>query len=271
MSSCVKGNQREPKGTEKENKALVSSNNELAKQIENKFKTFDSKIELLRKTLETKENGASLMEIKINNLETSFGEKLAKLEKQVSLKDNKFQCDKCKFSTNSEGGLKSHVSKKHKKVKDNVAITFPQQCDLCDEMLNSSKEMKIHQRTHSYKHAQFKCDLCEFIGGEEIEMEVHVARTHGENYECGLCDFVTQDLETLDTHLKTCETYICEICNEKISQLPEVKAHFEKKHNASKNQGYPDGVRHVKQSRENIEVYDNKFHSYKSLFSEITN
>ena len=76
--------------TEKENKALVSSNNELAKQIENKFKTFDSKIELLRKTIETKENEASLMEIKINNLETSFGEKLAKLEKQVSLKDNKF-------------------------------------------------------------------------------------------------------------------------------------------------------------------------------------
>ena len=131
--------------------------------------------------------------------------------------------------------------------------------------------MKIHLRIHSYKHAQFKCDLCDFIGGEEIEMEVHVARTHGENYECGLCDFVTQDLETLDTHLKTCEMYICEICNEKISQLPEVKANFETKHNASKNQGYPDGVRHVKQSRENIEVYDNKFHSYKSLFSEITN
>ena len=73
--------------TEKENKALVSSNNELAKQIENKFKTFDRKIELLRKTIETKENEASLMEIKINNLETSFGEKLAKLEKQLTLKE----------------------------------------------------------------------------------------------------------------------------------------------------------------------------------------
>ena len=50
---------------------------------------------------------------------------------------------------------------------------------------------------------------------------------------------------------------VCEICDEKIPQLTNVKAHFEAKHNASKHTGYPNGVRHVTPSRENSEVYDN--------------
>ena len=40
--------------TEKENKALLSSQKDLTKQIENTFKVFNNKIELLRKTLEAK-------------------------------------------------------------------------------------------------------------------------------------------------------------------------------------------------------------------------
>ena len=113
--------------------------------------------------------------------------------------------------------------------------------------------------------------FCDFIGGEEIEMEIHTARKHGENYECALCDYESKNLETLDIHLKTCESYICEICYEKIQQLPNVKAHFEAKHDAKKHTGYPSGVRHVKPSRDNSEVYDNKFHSYQSLFSDKSN
>ena len=172
------------------------------------------------------------------------------------------------FSTNSEAGLKSHTSKKHKKVKDNAEIVFPKQCTLCDEILKNNKEKKIHMRTHSYKLAQFKCDHCDFVGGDEIDMEVHVARTHEENFECGLCDYEGKDLEALDIHLKTCETYQCGICSEKLSQLPDIKMHFEEKHETCKNSYYPNGVRHIKPSRENKDVYDNKFHSYSSLFLE---
>ena len=257
--------------TDKENKALISSNKDLTKKIENKFEMFENNIELLRNTLEAKENEISSLKVKINNIETAFEQKLTKLEKQFILKDNKFKCEKCKFETNSEAGLKSHISKKHKKEKDNDNITFPKQCDLCDKIVNTSKDMKNHLRTHSYKHVQFKCDQFDFIGGEEIEMEIHTARTHGETYECGLCDYESPDLETLDIHLKTCETYICEVCDEKISQLPNVKTLFEAKHDAKKHTGYPNGVRHVKPSRDNREVYDNKFHSYQSLFSDKQN
>ena len=99
-------------------------------------------------------------------------------------------------------------------------------------------------------------------------MEVHVVRTHEENFECGLCDYEGKDLEALDIHLKTCETYQCGICSEKLSQLPDIKMHFEEKHETYKNSYYPNGVRHIKPSRENKDVYNNKFHSYSDLFSQ---
>jgi hypothetical protein len=128
--------------------------------------------------------------------------------------------------------------------------------------------MKFYIITHSYKLAQFKFDHCDFVGGDEIDMEVYVPRTQEENSECGLCNYEGHNLEALDTHLRTCETYLCGICNEEISQLPDIKMHVEEKHNTCRNSYYPNGVRHIKPSRENKEVYDTKFHSYSSLFSE---
>ena len=160
------------------------------------------------------------------------------------------------------------MSKKHKKEKDSDDIIFPKQWDLSDIILNNSKEMKNHLRTRSIKHAQLKCELCDFFGGEEIEMGIPTARKHGENYECYLCDYESKDLETLDLHLKTCESYTCEICDEKIPQLPNVKSLFEAKHDAKNHTGYPNAVRHVKPSRENSEVYDNKF---QSIFADKSN
>ena len=44
-------------------------------------------------------------------------------------------------------------------------------------------------RTDSFNCATFKCALCDFTGGEQIEMEIHDARMHSEKYECALCDF----------------------------------------------------------------------------------
>ena len=67
-------------------------------------------------------------------------------------------------------------------------------------------------RTHSYKLAQFKCDHCDLVGEDEIDMEVHVARTHEEKFECGLCDYAGKNFEALDIHL---QTYECEICKKK--------------------------------------------------------
>ena len=127
--------------------------------------------------------------------------------------------------------------------------------------------MKKHLRTHSYNYATFKCALCDFIGGEDIKMEIHNAKMHSDKIECGLFDFVGKDLESLDIHLSTCECYYCGLCSEKCKQLSIVKEHFKNKHQESKQSSFY-GVRHIKQSRNNREVYDQTFHSIKSLLPE---
>ena len=85
---------------------------------------------------------------------------------------------------------------------DNI---YPKECALCDIVLNSNKEMKKHMRTHSFNYVTFKCTHCDFIGGEQIEMEIHNARLHSERNE-------GQNLETIDIHLSTCECYACGLC-----------------------------------------------------------
>ena len=76
------------------------------------------------------------------------------------------------------------------------------------------------------------------------------------------------DLETLNTHLRTFKIYKCAICGEKILQLTNIKTHFKENDDTHKIDGPFDVVRHIKQSRENIDVYDQQYHSYLSLFPE---
>ena len=139
--------------------------------------------------------------------EDSFDKKLTKLEKQLS--DKKFKCDQCNYEAKTENALKNHTSKKHQQITDVDDNIYPKECALCDIVLNSNKDMKKHMRTHSFNYVTFKCALCDFIGGEQIEMEIHNARLHSEKNECALCDFEGTNLETIDIHLSTCECYAC--------------------------------------------------------------
>ena len=68
----------------------------------------------------------------------------------------------------------------------------------------------------------------------------------GESFDCGLCDYTAKDMETLDTHLRTCEIYECVICDKKILQLANIKTHFKENHDTCKMDGPSVGVRHIK-------------------------
>ena len=247
---------------EKENKSLKATNQELLKKMEDKFQSFDNKIELLRKSIELKEDKISSLETKVNDQEVLFNEKLEKLSRE-----KKFKCDKCDYETNKESTLHNHKSKKHQKNTEMDDSIFPKQCDLCEIVLNNNKEMKNHRRTHSFNYVTFKCALCDFIGGEQIDMEIHDARVHSDKHECALCDFEGKDLETIDIHLTTCECYSCGLCENKFKQLSQVKEHFKNTHKESKQHSFY-GVKHIKQSRKSSDIYDQKFHSISTLFPD---
>ena len=48
---------------------------------------------------------------------------------------------------------------------------------------------------HSYKKATLKCSDCDFFGGNEKTMEVHIGKSHSDILECGICEHKAEDLE----------------------------------------------------------------------------
>ena len=78
--------------------------------------------------------------------------------------------------------------------------------------------------------------------------------------ECGMCDSVFNDFETLNTLLSTCEIYKCNECNFITTKLPEIKAHLDDHHNG----GTLIQINHSKQSKANREEYDFYFYTKRS-------
>ena len=57
-------------------------------------------------------------------------------------------------------------------------------------------------------------------------MEVHIGKCHSENDDCGICSFEAGSLQSLETHLRTCEVYQCDECEERIKSIKEIKEHI---------------------------------------------
>ena len=224
---------------------------------ENKFKN-------MKKDLESKK-------LQINGLETRLGQlenihqiqrkeqekRIKELEKIIKCRDSKFKCKQCEYTTGSEQGLKTHISKKHKPSSE--SLDFPRCCHLCDKNLQTLKDYKMHMKTHSYRLIQYQCNMCSFSEYNEIGIEVHVGREHGENFECGLCELTAEDLESLDIHLLTCEVYKCNKCENVFKNLQDLKQH------SHENETHKTAT-HIKQSREDKHSYDAISYRYEELF-----
>ena len=104
--------------------------------------------------------------------------------------------------------------------------------------------MRNQMKTHSYKCLEFQCAECEFLGETEYTMEVHLGKTHGDIFECGLCDFAAKDKSMLNMYLFSCQIYVCNECDNRSQNLTDLKKHKEKEHTKQNI-----NVTHVKQNR----------------------
>ena len=119
------------------------------KEKDDKIKYLQEKCDSLTKSLnkfeKNEKEGISKLDKKVESLVKKIEEcdksnraMFTNLENKIEDVKIKFKCEKCKFSTSSEHGLKTHMTKKHNK-KD-VIKAFPHQCTLCDEILKDLKE-----------------------------------------------------------------------------------------------------------------------------------
>jgi hypothetical protein len=115
----------------------------------------------------------------------------------------------------------------HTSLKDTANA---QTCEFCDDKFENFIDLKMHLKPHSYKKATYACKYCDFVADQPITMEVHLGKSHSESFECGLCNLEAKDLETLETHLFTCELYICYSCDKRFNNLGDIKKHIEVTH-----------------------------------------
>ena len=67
-------------------------------------------------------------------------------------------------------------------------------------------------------------------------------------------------------HLSTCEIVKCISCRKTFKTLFDLKQHFSNIHEKEKESWKQ--TEHIKQSRENSEIFDVKIHSYHELFQK---
>ena len=157
----------------------------------------NTKLNILEKNVLDKDKTIDELVKKVASLEKTILD-----EKPLTDKANLLICEFCQFEAKSLSGLKVHMKRKHTfHEKD----TFPTKCDLCEKVIEDKLEMKKHMRRHSYICVSYKCLYCDFICETDLGMEVHIGKEHADGFDCGLCGFKEQSLENLETHIYTCE------------------------------------------------------------------
>ena len=233
----------EQKGNEKnvEKKLEVFEKNYVGK-----IETLENQLRKFNKIIDEKDFIISSLEKRFEEIQNKFAKQETEIDtlkaKRITKEESKkpeenLQCPDCDFKSNSKQGLKVHMKRKHTSYTEE---NQPSKCEICDEEFSwngkplSNEEIVKHMISHSYKCSsklKYKCDECEFWGPTTLTMEVHVKKKHSEKITCGLCDYEVNDIETLETHLFTCEIYACRDCKKTFKTFPDIKSHINKDHN----------------------------------------
>ena len=213
---------------------------EITKKFEETLGKMETTIELQRKQIEEDNAKLTSLELKLEEFERKFSNdkkskdrKIKELENLIKIKNEKvlkdiFKCDHCDFETPSERGLNVHIKRIHTNMK---SVKYPVEYDFCELSVKSESEMRFHlKNVHTATDSNFKCLDCDFCAYNEISIQVHQGKCHEDGFECGLCDFKAESLESLDLHLITCESYECNECNIRVHQISDIREHIKEKH-----------------------------------------
>ena len=261
-------------------KAIEKKVEAYEKENEKRYEVLETKIKTLVKVIDGKDEIITNIEKKFtkllldkNVIIEAIEKKLTNFENKVcetnvaKEKEDKLNCPHCDFKTNLSQGLKVHLKRKHTSYAD----VSPERCEICDYTFKDymgkpwgGKQIESHMITHSIKSSgtlNYKCIECDFWGSNILTMEVHMKKNHSEKIKCGLCDCEFKSIESLDTHLQTCETYRCFDCDNIFITLEGVKEHVTQQHS-----GENVSFKHSKSDRFNADFFVDKNYNFKELF-----
>ena len=227
----------------------------LGKDMDRKIEAFESKIATLGQCIQEKNDAIALLQKRLDDLENKPTTKTI-----VEKKKKKVSCTKCDYTSSSEQGLRIHSARKHTVNKEESSNV----CELCDKKFDTVKILRNHMKSHSYQDAKYKCVDCDFVGTNDMTMDVHTGKYHTDIFECGICEFIAESEEGLEIHLFTCEIYHCNgqygsfpnsvACTVKSKNISDMKRHLEKEHDENAT------IKHRKISKNNPEEVDCKYY-----------
>ena len=122
---------------------------------------------------------------------------IPRARKQYSEENSKkFKCDKCTFSSDKKGIVKTHTQQIHEK------ISFKCEIGDCNIKYRTKYNLKVHVDSF-HKGITFDCVICSKKYPSIETLKYHTKETHERVYDvkCQKCDFVTYYQKALQKHL----------------------------------------------------------------------
>ena len=154
------------------------------------------------------------------------------------VKERKFDCDECSFSTHDNTCLTRHVAAMHKKSMV-FKCTFP----TCSYSTTHRGYIQKHQKIHDSDPAvrsPFPCTFpgCEFRANCKKDLNKHMNSRHNPNrtrdFNCPLCSKAFYSSAELNPHIKFVHTkdvtFKCNLCDFEIYYRNGLKDHLLPKH-----------------------------------------
>ena len=214
-------------------KDINEQHDEIVKKFDTKMETFEGKLNTLKLCLENKDEH-------INNLEG----KLKDMEVLMKQKDERIDA--------VEVGLKLINSKlvKNEKRMD----FFHSRLSYVIGMTSSEDEEDTTDKEI------FKCEKCEFETKSAHLLKVHQENNHSTLLCCKICDLNAETKSELEVHVVTCELYRCSKCDFKSNRLSQVKTHLRNKHGSGDHT-----LHHLKMDRNDPSKVCDTIHSLEDI------
>ena len=96
--------------------------------------------------------------------------------------------------------------------------------------MKNENELRRHKKSQHTYHSIYQCNECDFLANEVETLNVHFGIKH--TNKCGLCDTIFESSAKVTEHLNKCEVFMCanSRCRDYFENLPDMKDHISEKH-----------------------------------------
>ena len=147
---------------------------------------------------------------------------------------DRFLCDECSFTTNTNQGIKRHKERVH--CHPRLSALKPTEliyCDQCEYSTTINRNLKHHVLVY-HMGVRYPCDHCEFQAKDKSNLKRHTLSTHeGVRYSCDQCDYKATQTSSLKLHKESKHEgikYQCDQCSFMASRQDNLTIHKKIKH-----------------------------------------